>query len=185
MSEVADRHVATSRAVSPQSGYHHETDRSTAKTFSFFGQRRRSGVTQGWAGVSLLVTGSFLLSQVATTHAVTVQVAILGSICVVSGLGFLALCVRDLFGRLIIDESGITIRPTMVGESIGWNEVAGWEVRPDSSRYPEACTVLIWTQDDPCALFIPNNWLTGQDRIELRRMLQTYAPEKDRGAYSV
>lgn len=156
------------------------TDSGVAMTFSFFAQRRRSGVTQGWAAVTLLAVGSFLFSQIGTTHLLTVQLAILGSFCVVGGLGFAILSIRDLFGRLVIDESGIAVRPGIVGETIRWNELAGWEVKPDSIRYPEACSVLIWTQDDPCALFVPNNWLTGQDRLELRRMLQTYAPEKER-----
>ncbi len=180
MSDVASHGASAVHEVYSRSADSCETESGTARTFSFFGQRRRSGVTQGWAGVTLLAVGAFLFSQIGTTHLLAVQLAILGSVCIVGGLGFAILSIRDLFGRLVIDESGIAVRPGIIGETIRWNELAGWEVKPDSSRYPEACTVLIWTQEDPCALFVPNNWLTGQDRLELRRMLQTYAPEKER-----
>lgn len=180
MTEVARRGVSAVHDVFSQSYGCCGTDSGTARTFSFIEQRRGSGVTQGWAAVTLLTVGSFLFSQIGTTHLLAVQLAILGSFCVVGGLGFAILSIRDLFGRLVIDESGIAVRPGIVGETIRWNELAGWEVKPVSIRYPDACTVLIWTQDDPCALFVPNNWLTSQDRLELRRMLQTYAPEKER-----
>lgn len=171
--------VANELAVPQQThtqAHSHETA-ATPQSFAFTSQRWKSGLQQGISGTGLLVMGVFLLSQISSTPALVAQLAILGSVCSVGGLALLMKAVGGMFGRLVIDESGIAIRPGFTGFSITWNELARWDVNLDA-EYPEAHCVRFWTPDSPCALFIPNNWLTDHSRAQIRRSLLAHAADK-------
>ena len=176
MSEASSPALSMTHETAGQVGY---AEMPLAQTFAFSAQRRKTGLAQGLGGAALLAVGAFLLTQITATPGLAVQLAILGSVCAVGGLGFLVRSMGDLYGRLVIDESGIAIRPSITGYSIRWNELDRWEVKFDSAQYPEANSVLFWTPDAPCALFIPNSSLTHQNRVDLRQILQTYAADKE------
>ena len=156
----------------------HETTSTAAQSFAFAGQRWQSGLAQGASGTGLLGMGLFLLSQIGSTPALVTQLAILGAVCSVGGLALLTKSIGDLFGRLDIDETGIAVRPGLTGYAIAWSELDRWEVKLDSELHSEAHSIRFWTSGSPCALFIPNNWLTHQDRAEIRRTLLGYAADK-------
>jgi hypothetical protein len=122
--------------------------------FSFAPQRQKAGIVQGVIGVSLALLGAFLISQISTTPALVAQLAILGAVGVIGGLALMTRAVSDLAGRLVIDDTGISIRPAMTGYAISWNELSRWDVKLETEKYPEANGVLFWTGDEPCAMFI-------------------------------
>jgi hypothetical protein len=176
MSEASGPALSLTSEVAGKVGF---AGMSLAKTFAFSAQRRKSGLVQGAGGVALLAVGIFLLTQITATPGLAVQLAILGALCTIGGLGFMVRSLGDTFGRLVVDEAGIAIRPSITGYSIRWSELDRWEVKLDSEKYPEANSVLFWTQDTPCALFLTNSSLTQQDRVDLRQILQTYAADKE------
>lgn len=160
------------------------SDTPHGQSFGFGSQCARSGRTSAALGVVLGTTGLFLISQIGSTPALVLQLAILGAGCTVGGLSLIMRSIRDLFGRLVIDEVGISIRPSIVGYSISWNELSHWEVRTGMDRYPDANSILLWTGDTPCAMFIPNNWLSDQERVQIARSLRNFAGEKEINARS-
>lgn len=176
MPEASNPALSMTHETAGQVGY---AEMPLALTFAFSAQRRKAGIAQGLGGAALLTVGAFLLTQITATPGLSMQLAILGSVGIVGGLGLLVRSMGDLYGRLVIDESGIAIRPSITGYSIRWNELDRWEVKFDSAQYPEANSVLFWTPDAPCALFIPNSSLTHQNRVDLRQILQTYAADKE------
>ena len=121
--------------------------------------------------------GVFLLTQIGSTPGLVTQLAILGSVCSVGGLALLTKSISNLFGRLVIDETGIAVRPGLTGYSIAWNELNRWDVNLDS-EHSEAHSIRFWTTGSPCALFIPNSRLTHHDRAQVRRALLAYAADK-------
>jgi hypothetical protein len=147
------------------------------QSFAFISHRWKSGVTQGASGTGLLVMGAFLLSQISSTPALVSQLAILGAACSIGGLALLTKAVGDLFGKLVIDEAGIAIRPAFTGYAIAWNELSQWDVNLDAD-FPEAHSVRFWTPSSPCALSIPNSWLNHHDRTQVRRCLLSHAADK-------
>jgi hypothetical protein len=149
------------------------------RSFGFGRQCGKSGRTCAVGGAVLLGTGLFLISQIGSTPGLVLQLAILGAGCTVGGLGLIMRSIRDLFGRLVIDEAGIAVRPAIMGYSISWNELSHWEVRTGMDRYPEANSILLWTGDTPCAMFVPNNWLSDQDRTQVARCLRYFAADKE------
>ncbi|MFO1044593.1 MAG: hypothetical protein U0941_22700 [Planctomycetaceae bacterium] len=176
MPDTASPTLSISREHSSRRVYF---DTPNGESFRFGSQCGRNGRVCATAGVGLLATGLFLISQIGSTPALIIQLAILGSSCTVGGIGLIMRAVRDLLGRLVIDEVGIAIRPSVVGYSIAWNELSHWEVRTGMERYPDANTILLWTRDIPCAMFIPNNWLTDDDRIQVARCLRRFAADKE------
>lgn len=106
-----------------------------------------------------------------------VQLAILGAVCSVGGLALLTKSLGDLFGRLVIDETGISVRPIFIGYSIAWNELSRWDVNLDA-EFPEAQCVRFWTPGSPCAMFLSNSSLTHHDRTPIRRALFAHASDK-------
>ena len=150
----------------------------TTQTFAFATQRWQNGLALGAGGMALLSVGLFLLSQISTTPALVTQLAILGAVGCISGLALLMKSIRDLLGRLIIDETGIAIRPGFAGFAITWNELQRWEVRAEGDRHPEIPSVRFWIQGEPCALFIPNGWLTDANRDQIRHLLHTHAADR-------
>ncbi len=155
------------------------SDTPHGQSFGFGSQCARNGRTSAAIGAILLATGLFLISQIGSTPALVLQLAILGAGCTVGGLGLIMRSIRDLFGRLVIDEVGIAIRPSIVGYSISWNELSHWEVRTGMDRYPDANSILLWTGDIPCAMFVPNNWLSDHERVQIARSLRNFAADKE------
>ena len=100
-----------------------------------------------------------------------------GPACSIGGLALLTKAVGDLFGKLVIDESGIAIHPAFTGYSIAWSELSQWDVNLDAD-FPEAHSVRFWTPSSPCALSIPNSWLNHHDRTQIRRCLLSHAAAK-------
>jgi hypothetical protein len=81
------------------------------------------------------------------------------------------------FGRLMINENGITVLPKFAGYSIAWSELERWDVNLNSHN-PEGHSIRFWTATSPSALFVPNRFLTSQDRAEIRHWLMHYAANK-------
>ncbi len=156
---------------------HSHESAAAPQSFAFVSQRLKSGVTQGLSGTGLLAMGAFLLSQISSTPALVSQLAILGAACSIGGLALLTKAIGDLFGKLVIDESGIAIRPAFTGYSIAWNELTQWDVNLDAD-FPEAHSIRFWTPSSPCALSIPNSWLNHHDRTQIRRCLLSHAADK-------
>lgn len=178
MSEAATLALPVAQEIAAHAAPHSHAETPIARSFAFATQRWKSGLVQGVGGMGLLGMGVFLLSQIGSTPALVVQLAILGSVCSVGGLALLAKAVSGLFGRLVIDDTGIAVRPGFTGYSIAWSELDRWEVQLDSERHPEAHSIRFWTAGSPCALFIPNSWLSNQDRAHVRRSLMSYAAGK-------
>ena len=144
--------------------------------FAFRSTRWRTGLVLGAGGTALLAVGLFLLSQISETPALTAQLAILGSLGVVGGLAFLTKSVRDLLGRLVINDDGISVRPGFAGFSVPWSELTRWEVKAESDRHPEDPSVRFWIQGTLCPVFIPNGWLSDDARQQLRQELRSRVP---------
>lgn len=180
MSETATLALPISQETTTDVRSHGHVEAPIAQSIGFGAQRWKIGLVRGVGGVGLLVMGTFLLSQISSTPALVIQLAIIGAICLVSGLAFLTNSIANLFGRVVIDDNGIAVRPAFTGYSIAWKELERWEVRLDSDQPPEAHSVRFWTAGSLCAMFIPNGWLTNQDRMQIRRALHAYAGDKVR-----
>lgn len=177
MSEATTLTLPVAQEIAHASSHGH-TETPIAQSFAFASQRWKYGVFHGAGGTGLFVMGVFLLSQIGSTPALAVQLAILGAVCSVGGLALLTKAVSGLFGRLVIDDTGIAVRPGFTGYSIAWSELDRWDVQLDSDRHPESQSIRFWTAGSPCALFIPNSWLSDQDRARVRRSLMLYAAGK-------
>ena len=169
--------VAQENALQADVHAHHHESAATPQSFAFVSQRWKSGLTQGASGTGLFAMGAFLLSQISSTPALVSQLAILGAACSIGGPALLTKAVGDLFGKLVIDESGIAIHPAFTGYSIAWSELSQWDVNLDAD-FPEAHSVRFWTPSSPCALSIPNSWLNHHDRTQIRRCLLSHAAAK-------
>lgn len=126
----------------------------------------------------MFLVGAFLLSQIPTTAALTSQLAILGSLGLIGGASFWAYSFRDLFGRITIDDQGISARPNLMGFSIPWDELVRWEMKDDGLRHADAPSIQFWIQGEPCPMFIPNGWLNDAGREHLRQALWCRATSK-------
>lgn len=178
MSEAATLALPVAHDATLHAGSHsHATDTRVAQSFAFAAQRRKSGLMHAASGTGLLAMGVFLLTQIGSTPGLVVQLAILGAVCSVGGLALLTKSISDLFGRLVIDETGISVRPSLTGYSIAWNELSRWDVNLDAES-PEAQCVRFWTADSPCAMFLSNSSLSYHDRTEIRRALLAHASDK-------
>lgn len=178
MSEVATLALPVAHEVTTHSIAHAPADAAVAQSFTFSAQRWKSGLVQGAGGLGLLGMGAFLLSQISSTPGLAAQLAILGSVCSVGGLAMLLKSIRDFFGRLNIDETGIAVRPGFAGYSVAWSELTRWDVKLDEDQHPEAHSLRFWTTNSPCAMFVPNSWLSDHDRAQVRRALLAHAPDK-------
>ena len=178
MSEPATLALPVAHEIANQIHSHSHAETTGVQSFSFAGQCWKVGLSQGASGTGLLVVGVFLLSQIGSTPALVTQLAILGSVCSIGGLALLTKSIGNLFGRLVIDESGIAVRPGITGFSITWSELVRWQVNLDSELHPEAHSIRFWIAGSPCALFLPNGWLTHQDHAQIRRTLLAHAADK-------
>ena len=151
---------------------------AAVQSFAFATQRWQYGLTQAVGGTSLAVMGAFLLTQIGSTPGLTTQLAILGSICAVGGVALLTKAARDLFGRLVIDQNGITLRPGFAGFTISWNELKRWQVQLEGNSHPSSPSIRLWTQVESCPLFIPNSWLSDHDRDQIRHAMYSHAADK-------
>jgi hypothetical protein len=178
MSEAASLAMPVAHEVTNHADSHsHATETPIAQSFAFSTQRWKRGITHATSGTGVLVMGVFLLTQISSTPGLAVQLAILGAVCSVGGLALLTKAVGDLFGRLVIDETGIAVRPSITGYSIAWNELSRWDVDLDA-EFSEAHSVRFWTPDSPCAMFLSNSSLTHHDRTQIRRALLAHAADK-------
>ena len=178
MSEAATLALPVAHDANTHASSHrYATETSIAQSFAFSTQRWKSGVTHAASGTGLLAMGVFLLTQIGSTPALAVQLAILGAVGSVGGLALLTKSIGDLFGRLVIDEAGIAVRPSIAGYSIAWNELSRWDVNLDA-EFPEAQSVRFWTVGSPCAMFLSNSSLTHHDRTQIRRALLAHAADK-------
>lgn len=178
MSEATTFALPVAHDVTTHASSHsHATETPIAQSFAFSAQRWKSGVTHAASGTGLLAMGVFLLTQIGSTPGLAMQLAILGAVGSVSGLALLTKSIGDLFGRLVIDEAGIAVRPSITGYSIAWNELSRWDVNLDA-EFPEAQSVRFWTPDSPCAMFLSNSSLSYHDRTQIRRALLAHAADK-------
>lgn len=178
MSETATLALPVAHEIANQIHSHSHAETTGVQSFAFARQCWRSGLSQGASGTGLLVMGVFLLSQIGLTPALVTQLAILGSVCSVGGLALLTRSIGNLFGRMVIDEAGIAVRPGITGFSITCSELVCWDVNLNSEVHPEAHSIRFWTAGSPCALFMPNSWLPHQDHVQIHRTLLAHAADK-------
>lgn len=148
-------------------------------SFAFSSRRWMSGLGQAAAAVGFTGVGIGLLTQVASTPALRVQVAILGLLLIAGGIAFGFRAVQELFGRLVLDRSGIHSRPGPLGFSIAWNDLRRWEVREDVPGNSVIPCIRLWQSGESTSCAIPSRLLSDGDRREVWRQLRLRAPHRE------
>ena len=179
MSEATTLALPVAHEIAHHARHHAHATLPAELSIAFRSARWRVGLGFGAGGTVMLAVGAFLLSQIAATPALTAQLAILGSLGIVGGLALLTKSVRDLFGRLVINDDGIAVRPVFAGFSISWNELTNWEVKVDRNQHPDVPAIRFWTQGTLCPLFVSNGWLNDEARDHIRHALWTRASNKN------
>lgn len=146
------------------------------QSFTFVSQRWQRGVTVGAGALVQLALGLFLLAEIQSTPGLKSQLALLGSILVVTGVACLVSASRDLFGRLVINNDGISVQPFVAGFSIPWEKIVRCQVKDLHSRHAESPYILLWTRDSACPVYIPYGWLSTHDRHQVQQVLAIRVP---------
>lgn len=155
------------------------SNESCHRVFRFAPRQKIRGVLLGLAGFASLGLGVFLLAQIKATPGLKSQLILMGLILSVCAFVSEVIAVRSMFGRLIIDEEGISIRPSVTGYTITWNKLERWGVKIMESPHLESPCAQFWIVDHECPVFIPYGWLTANDRKLLHETLQAWAPEQE------
>jgi hypothetical protein len=148
------------------------------QSFTFVSQRWRRGLAIGSGALAQFALGTFLLSEIHATPGLRSQLAVVGSVLLICGAACMVSAIRDLFGRLVIDDHGIAIRPNFTGFSIPWDKIQRCEVKDIHSRHSDSPYILIWSKGSDTPLYIPYGWLSDQDRHQIQAVLHTRVPSE-------
>lgn len=153
-------------------------DRGTLPvTFGYNSRFRSVGLAFALGSVGLVLTGLFLLSQVAATPNVAVQLSAVGLMLTGAGLACLHQSTRRLLGGLTIDDQGISLTPALAGFTIPWPCLKRWQIRDRSFPLTGQPMARFWAEGQSLEFSIPAGSLSEEDLQTLRQILRDYAPE--------
>ena len=168
-------HLASSTTTQEHA---HALSPLSEQSFTFVTQRWKRGLAVGAGAVAQLGLGLFLLSQIEATPGLRSQLAVLGSVFCICGAAFLVSAIRDLFGRLVVDDTGVSISPSIAGFNITWDQIERCEVKEIHSQHAESPYILFWIKGSVTPLYIPYGWLSGRDRHQIQQVLQARVPSR-------
>lgn len=152
---------------------HHSFVGPDELTWSFAAQRWRNGLTVGFGAVLQLSLALFLLSQISTSPGLKSQLSAMVFIFCVSGATCLIASIRDLFGRLVVDDKGISVYPGIAGFSLTWEQVVRCEVLATQCSHEDSAFIQLWTRGSDCQWCVPCGWLSQADRVEIQHALES------------
>lgn len=152
---------------------HHSFVGPDVLTWSFAAQRWRNGLTVGFGAVLQLSLALFLLSQISTSPGLKSQLSAMVFIFCVSGATCLIASIRDLFGRLVVDDKGISVHPGIAGFSLTWEQVVRCEVLAAQSGHADAAFLQLWIDGSDSPWSVPCGWLSQADRVEIQHALES------------
>lgn len=141
-------------------------------SWSFAAQRWRNGLVVGVGAVLQLSLALFLLSQIRTSPGLRTQLAALVFIFCISGATCLISSIRDLCGRLVVDDAGIAVHPVIAGFSMTWDDIIRCEVLEAQSSHADSAFLQLWMQGADSPWSVPCGWLSQADRVEIQRALE-------------
>lgn len=100
----------------------------------------------------------------------------LGIACWGGTLYSLRTAIRNLVGTLIVDDSGIRLKPRFCGIHLWWSEVSMW--CQEGER--RATVFRFWKSGSNTPVTLPAKWLKPPDRERLTQALWNFAPAKAR-----
>jgi hypothetical protein len=135
--------------------------------------RRGPGVLAGLISLVLTVTGVLAMTRASEYR---IPMIVVGVACWGGSLFGLRVAVRDLFGTLIADESGIRLRPRLCGIHLWWSEVSLWYLEGER----RSAVFYFWKSGFNTPVTLPAKWLKQPDRERLTLALRTFAANKAR-----
>ena len=162
-------------SISVPSSYQDRRDAFTARgelSWSFAAQRWRHGLAVGAGAVLQLALALFLLSQIKTSPGLKTQLAAMGFIFCFCGATCLVSSIRDLFGRLVVDDKGISVHPSIAGFSMTWEQIIRCEVKDAQSNCADSPFILLWGLGSDDLWCVPGGWLSHANRVQVQRVLE-------------
>lgn len=147
--------------------------------FPFSRKCRASGLAMSTASAGLIGTGLFLLSQVAATPGVAVQLSAVGLLLTAAGLAVLYGASQRLFGALTVDRRGVSLSPSLSGFAIPWDRLCRWEVRDRSFPITGLPMVRFWADGRALEFAVPSGSLGDEELLAVRRALLEFAPDRE------
>ena len=174
---VAELEQPTQRSERSRDLSTHGASSKTSAVFRMSSNRTKPGLMKlVWAGISAGL-GGFLLAEVPKTPGLALNLAIIGGIGLVASVVLVLLALRDLTGRLIVNEKGIALTPRWAGFNLAWKQVSSWQVTDEDELPPQLQQLKFWRQGEPTPIIVDTSWLCIDSRHTLRKVLRQVAGE--------
>lgn len=127
----------------------------------------------------MIVAGVFLLSQIAETPGLAVQMAVLGALLTGGGLLFLVHARGDLWGGLIVSPEGLVVANGRSSFSLAWSQVQRWRMFDQAAQACGSPTLEVWSTDAQGRSVVPGGRLNAMDSFLLHQLLCCFAGKQE------
>lgn len=167
---VAELDKPATRAARPEAA-----TVATSAVFRMAKSRSGAGFMKLATGAASAALGAFLLAEVPKTPGLALNLGIIGGIGIVAAAVLTLLALRDLTGRLAVNENGISLSPGWAGFNLTWKQVSSWQTTDEDELPPQMQQLKLWRRGEVTPIVVDTGWLSVESRGTLRKILHQVA----------
>jgi hypothetical protein len=133
----------------------------------------------GLQAALLLTAGVFLLTQIASTPNLAVQIALTGGLMTIGGIALLFRSLGTFRAGLKIDCKGVCARLGWRTISVPWSRVERWSVSEQELKLAQLPGIVVWVKGNKRLFAIPNGHLDNQSRHQIHQLFHILAYGKE------